>query len=79
MKPKTKERIKAALIRAGRTFAQTAVATIGTTALITHVNWEVVLSTAALAGVLSLLTSWATGLPEVDDKEQNGNHFESEE
>lgn len=79
MDKKTKQRIIAALIRAGRTVAQTAIATIGTTALITEVNWGVVLSASVLAGVLSLLTSWATGLPEVDDKEQNGNHFESEE
>lgn len=65
MKEKTKQKIIAALIRAGRTVAQTAIATIGTTALITEVNWSVVLSASALAGVLSLLTSWATGLPEV--------------
>ena len=50
-------------IRAVKTFAQTAVATIGTTALVTEVNWAVVLSSAALAGVLSLLTSLA-GIPE---------------
>ena len=67
MKPKTKEKITAALIRAGRTVAQTAIATIGTTALITEVNWGIVLSASALAGVLSLLTSWATGLPEVEE------------
>lgn len=57
---------KAALIRAIRTFAQTAVATIGTTALLEEVNWAVVASAAALAAILSLLTSIATGLPEVD-------------
>lgn len=63
----TKEWLKAALIRALRTFAQTAIATIGTTAAtINDVNWLVVASTAALAGLLSLLTSIATGLPEVD-------------
>ena len=55
--------------------AQTAVATIGTTALITDLNWTVVLSASALAGVLSVLTSLA-GLPEVDDGEKNGRHFE---
>ena len=60
--------IKAALIRALRTLAQTAVATIGTSALISEVNWLTVASTAALAAVLSLLTSVATGLPEVDDE-----------
>lgn len=56
--------IKAAGIRAVKTMAQTAVATIGTTALLTEVNWQVVISAALLAGVLSLLTSLA-GLPEV--------------
>lgn len=59
--------IKAALVRALRTLAQTAVATIGTSALISEVNWLAVASAAALAAVLSLLTSVATGLPEVDD------------
>ncbi len=57
----------AALIRAVRTLAQTAVATIGTSALLSEVNWINVLSASALAAVLSLLTSIATGLPEVDD------------
>ena len=50
-------------IRALKTVAQTAIATIGTTALLTEVNWLVVLSASALAGVLSLLTSIA-GIPE---------------
>lgn len=62
-----KEWIKAAGIRALKTVAQTAIATIGTTALITEVNWGVVAAAAALAGVLSLLTSLA-GLPELEDK-----------
>lgn len=57
---------KAAAIRAIRTIAQTAIAAIGTTALIENVNWLVVGSTAALAGILSLLTSLA-GLPEVEE------------
>jgi hypothetical protein len=57
---------KAALIRAVRTVAQTAVATIGTTAVIEKVRWLTVLSASALAGILSLLTSIATGLPEVE-------------
>lgn len=60
-----KEFWKATAIRALRTVCQTAVATIGTTALITDVNWPVVASSAALAGLLSVLTSIATGLPEV--------------
>ncbi len=56
---------RAAGIRALRTVCQTAVASMGTAALITEVNWMQVLSASALAGVLSLLTSIATGLPEV--------------
>lgn len=65
MKKNIKEFVVAALIRAVRTLAQTAVATIGTTALLTEVNWGVVASASALAAILSLLTSIATGLPEV--------------
>lgn len=53
-------------IRAVRTVAQTAVASIGTTALLSDVDWVVVLSTSVLAGVLSLLTSIG-GLPELQD------------
>ena len=60
-----KDFIKAAIIRALRTVAQTAVATIGTSALLSEVNWVAVISASALAGILSLLTSVATGLPEV--------------
>ncbi len=56
---------RAAGIRALRTVCQTAVASMGTAALITEVNWVQVLSASALAGVLSILTSIATGLPEV--------------
>lgn len=62
----TKEWFAAAGVRALKTIAQTAVASIGVTAMIHEVDWVVVGSTAALAGVLSLLTSIA-GLPEVSD------------
>lgn len=58
--------IKAAGIRAIKTVAQTAVATIGTSAVLSEVDWRIVLSASVLAGILSLLTSVA-GLPEVDD------------
>ena len=57
--------VKAAGVRALKTVAQTAVATIGTAAVMGEVNWAVVGSAATLAGVLSLLTSLA-GLPEVE-------------
>lgn len=60
----TKEWLKAAAIRAIKTVAQTAVATIGTAAVIGEVDWLMVGSAALLSGVLSLLTSIA-GLPEV--------------
>ena len=56
--------LRAAGIRAIKTIAQTAVATIGTSAILSEVNWAVVGSAALLAGILSLLTSVA-GLPEV--------------
>lgn len=59
-----KEWIKAAGIRAIRTFAQTMVATIGTTAVMSEVNWQMVISASILASLLSLLTSVA-GLPEL--------------
>lgn len=58
--------LHAALMRAVKTVAQTAVATIGTAAVLTDVNWPVVGFTSLLAGVLSLLTSLG-GLPEVDE------------
>lgn len=60
-----KKWLKAAGIRAVKTVAQTAVATLGTAALISDVNWAFVASASALAGVASLLTSVA-GIPEVD-------------
>lgn len=65
MKYDFREWIKAAGIRAIKTVAQTAIATIGTSAVISEVNWVMVGSAALLAGILSLLTSIA-GLPELD-------------
>ena len=65
---KTKKWMKAAAVRAIKTIAQTAVATIGTAMALGDVNWPMVASAAALAGVLSLLTSVATDLPEVDQE-----------
>lgn len=56
--------IKAAGVRAVKTIAQTAVATIGTSAVMSAVDWKMVISASVLAGVLSVLTSVA-GLPEV--------------
>lgn len=60
-----KKWIKAAGIRAIKTVAQTAVATIGTSAVMAEVNWIMVCSASLLAGILSLLTSIA-GLPELE-------------
>ena len=58
--------IKATIIRAIRTMCQTAIATIGTSFVLADVNWWMVASASLLAGILSVLTSVATGLPEVD-------------
>lgn len=58
--------LKAAVVRAIKTCAQTAIATIGTTAIIEEVDWRVVLSASLLAALLSVLTSIA-GLPEVEE------------
>ena len=63
---KVKKWIKAATVRAVKTVAQTAVATIGTSAVISAVDWKIVISASVLSGVLSILTSIA-GLPEVKE------------
>lgn len=66
-----KEFWKAAAIRAIKTTAQTAVAMLPAAASIIAVDWKTVIGTAALAGVCSILTSIATGLPEVGNVENN--------
>lgn len=63
----TKQWFKAAGIRSLKTVCQTAVATIGTSAVLSSVDWKVVLSASLLAGVLSVLNSFA-GLPEVTEE-----------
>ena len=61
--------VKAALIRAMRTFAQAAIAALPTTAFtLGEVDWKYVASTAALSAIISVLMSFATGLPEVNNK-----------
>ena len=62
-----KKWLKCASIRAIKTIAQTAIATIGTSAIMSEVNWIMVASASILAGILSILTSIA-GLPEVKEK-----------
>ena len=69
MKNNFKKWVKCAGIRAIKTVAQSAIATIGTSAVLDEVNWLVVLSASALAGILSILTSIA-GLPEVKEDEE---------
>lgn len=64
----TKIFFKHAINRAVRTMAQAMVASIGATAVITDINWAVVLGTTATTGLLSILNSIATGLPEVPEK-----------
>ena len=64
-----KKWIKAAGIRACKTFCQTAIATIGVNATMSDVNWLIVGSASLLASILSILTSFA-GLPEVDENEK---------
>lgn len=65
--------VKAAMVRALRTVAQTAVATIGTSAVLSAVDWKMVASASVLAGILSILTSIATGLPEAQDDSASGH------
>lgn len=67
----TKKWFEKAIVRAVKTVAQTAVATIGTSVAMGDVNWLLVLSSSALAGIVSLLTSIA-GIPEVEAKEIEG-------
>lgn len=62
----TKKWFKASIVRAVKTMAQTAIATIGTSAVLGEVNWVMVGSASALAGLLSVLTSIA-GIPEVGE------------
>ena len=66
---KSKTWWKAAGVRAVKTMAQAAIATIGASTMITETNWAVVGSATAMAGILSLLTS-LSGLPEVDAKQE---------
>ena len=62
----SKKWFEAAAVRALRTVAQTAIATIGSSTVISAVDWRVVASASAVAGILSILTSIVAGLPEVD-------------
>ena len=65
---------KSAINRSIRTIAQTALATIGSAALLESVNWRVVVSASILAGILSLLTSIATGLPEAPKEDSDDSN-----
>ena len=65
----TKKWLKASIVRAVKTMAQTAIATIGTSAVLGDVKWVMVGSASALAGILSILTSVA-GIPEVGENNE---------
>ena len=69
MDEKMEKFLKAAGIRAIRTIAQTAIATIGMASMLEEVNWILVISSSCLSGILSILTSVVTGLPEVNEDE----------
>ena len=71
--------IKATLIRAIRTICQTAVAVIGTAFVLADVNWWAVVSASLLAGILSILTSVATGLPEVEYEQHLYQYYDEPE
>lgn len=64
---KTKQWIKAAAVRAVKTMAQSAIAMIGTSVVMSDIDWKLVLSASIVAGILSILTSLA-GLPEVPER-----------
>jgi hypothetical protein len=66
----TKEFVKCAGYRAVRTICQTASAMIATSVYMHEVNWSAVISASLLAGIFSVLTSIATGLPEIEDEEE---------
>lgn len=67
-----KKWLRASLVRALRTVAQTALATIGTSVLLSDVNWVSVVSASLLSGIISILMS-LSGLPEVDNEKEGGN------
>ena len=71
--------IKASIIRACRTVCQTAVAVIGTAFVLADVNWWAVISASLLAGILSILTSVATGLPEVEYEQHLYQYYDEPE
>lgn len=68
--------VKAAIIRAIKTICQTAVAMIGTSVVMADVDWKMVLSASVLSGILSILTSIATGLPEAEYEEWQNDTYE---